>query len=230
MMDHNVMSHNEADANGQWLGRLIRAGHFVSSPLDTDQVLNRLLKVARDLTDARYAALGVLDQEQEEFERFLTLGVNTCVRAEIGRLPRRLPKDRGVLGLLIDDPTPLRLRDIRKHPHFEGFPEGHPPMKTFLGVPILIRSTLYGCMYLAEKEEGYFDQADESSVVVLAEWAAIAIEHTRFFESVEQQRNGLERAVQKLERTSKEPESFPRAVAHDVGPRSECPASRTAQG
>jgi signal transduction histidine kinase len=157
------------------LRRLIEVGRSLVSHLDLETVLRRVLEAARDLTGTRYAALGILDPSRERLERFITLGVDEETHARIGRLP----KGRGVLGVLITDPRPLRLSDVGKHARSFGFPEHHPPMKTFLGVPILIRGEAYGNLYLTEKRSGQFDENDEESVVILAEWAAIAIENAR---------------------------------------------------
>src|SRR6188508_1431916 len=96
--------------------------------------LARLIDAAADLTGARYVALGVLDDERQELARFLTRGVDEATHRAIGDLPR----GRGILGVLINDPRPLRLTDIGDHPRSYGFPPGHPPMRTFLGVPIII--------------------------------------------------------------------------------------------
>jgi GAF domain-containing protein len=117
------------------LRRLIEVGRTLVAELDLDAVLNRLLEVARELTGARYAALGILDDRREGLERFLTLGIDQHTRRAIGNLPR----GRGVLGLLIEDPKPLRVSRVGDHPRSYGFPAGHPPMDSFLGVPILIR-------------------------------------------------------------------------------------------
>jgi two-component system, NarL family, sensor histidine kinase DevS len=157
------------------LRRLIEVGRSLVFQLDLETVLRRVLEAARDLTGARYAALGILDSNRERLERFITLGVDQETRRRIGHLP----EGRGVLGILINDPKPLRLADVGEHPRSFGFPEHHPPMQTFLGVPILIRGRAYGNLYLTEKRSGHFDEADEESVVILAEWAAIAIENVR---------------------------------------------------
>src|SRR5262249_10636670 len=122
----------------------------VLSDLDVDVVLERVLEAARELTGAKYAALGVLDQSRVELERFITAGLDAPTRLQIGALPR----GRGVLGELIDDPRPLRLADVGAHPHSYGFPSGHPPMKTFLGVPVLVGREPFGNLYLTEKRDG----------------------------------------------------------------------------
>src|SRR5919108_5737190 len=113
--------------------RLLDVGRAVMSELDTEAVLERILEEARAITGARYVALGVLDEQRSELERFLTSGVDAATHRAIGALPR----GRGVLGVLIEDPRPLRLADVGSHPESHGFPTAHPPMRTFLGVPIL---------------------------------------------------------------------------------------------
>ena len=130
--------------------RLIDVGRSLLSELDLEAVLDRVLETAAELTGARYAALGVLDEERRELERFLTRGIDEATHRAIGDLPR----GRGVLGVLIDDPRPLRLADVGEHPRSYGFPPGHPPMATFLGVPILIRGEAWGNLYLTEKAGG----------------------------------------------------------------------------
>ena len=179
------------------LRRLIDAGRSLVSELDLETVLTDLLESARDLTCARYAALGIV-ADDGTLERFLYTGIDQETRKRIGDLPR----GRGVLGLLIEDPRPLRLKEVGDHPHSYGFPAGHPPMSSFLGVPIEIRGTAYGNLYLTEKREGEFDEADEAAAVVLAGWAAIAIENARLYEGAIEHGSTLERAVARLEATS----------------------------
>ena len=115
--------------------RLLEVGRNVLTELELDVVLERVLETACELTGARYAALGVLDEEREELERFLTRGIDEETQSAIGELPR----GHGVLGTLIRDPLPLRLADVGAHRDSWGFPTGHPPMHSFLGVPITIR-------------------------------------------------------------------------------------------
>ena len=180
------------------VARLLEVGRSLVSELDLDVVLERVLAVARELTGARYAALGVLDERRVELERFLTSGIDAETRAVIGDLPR----GHGILGVLIRDPRPLRLDDIGSHPRSYGFPLGHPEMHGFLGVPVLIRGQAYGNLYLTEKEGGAFDDADEEALVVLAQWAGIAIDNARLYRDVRERRDELERAVSALETTS----------------------------
>jgi signal transduction histidine kinase len=157
------------------LRRLIEVGRTLVSELDVDAVLGRVLDAARELTGARYAALGVLNADRTGLERFITAGIDEETRRHIGHLP----EGRGVLGVLIDKPKPLRLANVADHPQSYGFPEHHPLMSTLLGVPILIRGQAYGNLYLTEKRDGQFDELDEESIVVLADWAAIALDNAR---------------------------------------------------
>jgi signal transduction histidine kinase len=170
---------------------LIEVGRKLVAHLDLETLLREVLDVAREQTGARYAALGVLDQERRELERFIYVGIDDETRARIGALPL----GRGVLGELIRDPAPLRLREIGEHPRSYGFPPGHPQMRSFLGVPIVVRGQAYGNLYLAEAPGGEFTDADEEAVTILSEWAAIAIFNTRLYAQSEQERTALERAV-----------------------------------
>ena len=179
----------------QRLRRLIDVGKTVVAELDLDRLLERILDVARELTGARYAALGVLDTDRRELERFITSGIDRETHAAIGELPR----GRGVLGVLISDPRPLRLEDVGMHPRSYGFPVGHPEMRSFLGVPVLIGDVAWGNLYLTEKDGGPFDQDDEDAAVVLAEWAGVAIHNARRFTGVSERRADLETAVRGFE-------------------------------
>src|SRR5215217_1849313 len=167
------MAHRELDEGR--LRLLIDVGRTLVSELDLDSVLKRVLEVARDMTGARYAAIGVLNADRTALERFITSGIDQETQRQIGHLP----EGRGVLGVLIAEPKPLRLSNVADHPRSYGFPQNHPPMGTFLGLPIMIRGQAYGNLYLTEKGDGEFDEVDEESVVILAEWAAIAIENAR---------------------------------------------------
>jgi signal transduction histidine kinase len=191
-------SSRESILTEERLLRLLEVGRALVAELDIERVLHRVLDVAQELTGARYAALGVLDDRREELERFLTVGIDPDAHAAIGDLPR----GHGILGVLISDPRPLRLDDVGEHPQSYGFPLNHPPMHSFLGVPILIRGEAYGNLYLTEKETGTFDEGDEEAVSVLAGWAAIAIENARLYRDVRMRRDELERAVSALETTT----------------------------
>ncbi|MBS1886404.1 MAG: GAF domain-containing sensor histidine kinase [Actinobacteria bacterium] len=176
--------------------RLVEVGSSLLSELDLEVVLRSVVEAARDLTGARYAALGVLDEERRELERFIYLGIDDEMRREIGPLPR----GRGVLGELIRDPHPLRLADVETHAHAYGFPPGHPSMHTFLGVPIAIRGEAYGNLYMTEKAGGAeFDEADEEAATTLATWAAIAIENARLYTALRAREAETERALRRAE-------------------------------
>ena len=157
------------------------AGMSLSSELDTPAVLQRVVEQASAVANAKYAALGVFD-ENGEVERFITTGISDEDRARIGPLPR----GRGLLGLLQKEQATLRLRDLHVHPSSVGFPANHPPMRSFLGTPILYRGVSLGNLYLTEKRDAdEFSEADEEAVRTLAAQAAIAIENARLYEQLE---------------------------------------------
>jgi len=181
------------------LRKLLDVGRALVAELDVETVLRHVLETAREITGARYAALGILDERKEELERFVFVGIDEDTRRLIGPLPR----GGGVLGELIRNPQPLRLPDVTQHRRSYGFPPGHPPMTTFLGVPISIRGEAWGNLYLTDKAEGAeFDERDEESAIVLSEWAAIAIGNARLYEDLARRRAELERAVRGLEATA----------------------------
>jgi signal transduction histidine kinase len=185
------------DSEELWIRRLLDVGRSLMTELDQGAVLDRVLETARELTGARYAALGILNEERSELEQFLTVGVDDETHRAIGALPR----GRGVLGALIEHPHPLRLPDVGRHPSSYGFPTGHPVMHSFLGVPILIRGQAWGNLYLTEKQGGEFDERDEEAATILADWAAIAIDNARVYETSEHRRKELEKAFRSLEAT-----------------------------
>jgi signal transduction histidine kinase len=162
------------------LRTLLDTGIAISSELSLDTVLQRIVEAAAQLTGARYAALGVIDRSGTGLERFVTTGIDEDTYAAIGDLPR----GRGILGVLIDDARSLRLHDLGKDPRSVGFPPNHPPMRTFLGTPILLHGVAYGNLYLTEKEGGVdFDDEDVELVTLLASQAAVAIENARLYEA-----------------------------------------------
>ena len=162
--------------------RLLDAINVVGSDLSLPIVLRRIAESARELVGARYAALGVIGDDRQLSE-FITVGIDTETYAAIGDLP----EGHGILGLLIVDPKPLRLRDLTTHPQSYGFPANHPPMRSFLGVPIRVRNAVFGNLYLCEKEGAEeFTEVDEHLAVALASAAAIAVENARLVERVEQ--------------------------------------------
>jgi signal transduction histidine kinase len=162
------------------LRALVDAGVALTSELSIDGLLQRLVEAAAELTGARYVALGVIDRSGSELERFLTTGMDDETRGAIGELPR----GRGILGVVISQDTPLRLHNLGDDPRAVGFPPNHPPMSTFLGVPIHLRGVAYGNLYLTEKAgEEDFSEEDEELVGLLASQAAVAIENARLYEA-----------------------------------------------
>jgi signal transduction histidine kinase len=155
---------------------LLGAVLAIGSDLDLDAVLHRVVESAVSLVGARYGALGVLDPDGVSLARFVTVGVSEETYRAIGHVP----DGHGILGLLIADPRPLRLRDLRTHPESSGFPPHHPPMRSFLGVPIKIRRSVFGNLYLTDKVDAEeFSELDEELAVGLASAAAVAIDNAR---------------------------------------------------
>ena len=134
-----------------------------------------LLEEAREVVGADYAALGILDENRMGLEHFVTVGVDEATRKAIGVEPR----GRGVLGLLIEDPKPLRLHDVTTHERSYGFPPGHPDMRAFLGVPISIEGKPWGNLYFTQKRSGSFDKADEALADAFAIRMASLVEDSR---------------------------------------------------
>jgi signal transduction histidine kinase len=171
------------------LRALIEAGMAIASDLSLESLLERLVAAAAELTGAQYAALGVIDPTGQQLERFITAGIDDETHRAIGDLPR----GRGILGALINEATPLRLHDLSDDPRSVGFPANHPPMHTFLGVPILLRGVAYGNFYLTEKAHGHdFTEADQEVVSLLAAQAAVAVENARLYEASTQWSRQLE--------------------------------------
>lgn len=157
---------------------LLAAALAITSELSLDVVLDKIVNVAKDLVSARYAALGVAREDRKSLSRFIVSGVTDEQIEAIGHWPRGL----GILGVLLQDPQPLRLRNIHHDARSIGFPPGHPPMTSFLGVPIMARGRILGNFYLTDKigaEE--FDREDEDLIVGLAAFAAVAIENARLY-------------------------------------------------
>ena len=172
---------------------LLDAGVALTSELSLDALLQRVVEIAAELTEASYAALGVIDPTGTELERFVTTGIDPQTHAAIGDLPR----GRGILGVLIRDAAVLRLHDLSEDPRSVGFPANHPPMQTFLGVPVLLRGVAYGNLYLTEKAGGAdFTREDEEIVQLLAGQAAVAIENARLYESATRWSQQLESLIE----------------------------------
>jgi signal transduction histidine kinase len=169
-----------AQTEQQRLRAVLDAAISVTSELSLEVVLQRIAEAAAELTGARYAALGVIDRSGTGLANFITTGLDDEAIAEIGDPPR----GRGILGVLIREAEPLRLKDLSVDPRSSGFPPNHPPMSTFLGVPILLRGVAYGNLYLTEKSDGEeFTPEDEELVQLLAAQAAVAVENARLYES-----------------------------------------------
>jgi len=168
---------------------LMEAMLSVAGDLDLQGVLHRLTEAAAELADAEYAALGVIRDDGKGLSQFLVVGVDDATVAAIGSLP----EGHGILGELIRDPRPLRLHDLASAHGSVGFPPNHPPMSTFLGVPIRVRDTVFGNLYLTEKRGGAdFDDEDEVVVQALAAAAGVAIQNARLYDESQQRRRLVE--------------------------------------
>jgi signal transduction histidine kinase len=171
------------------LHALFAASIALNAELSLEALLRKLVDTAAELTEARYAALGVIDETGTGLERFVTTGVDEAQYAAIGNEPR----GRGILGVLIRNATPLRLDKLGDDPRAVGFPPNHPPMTTFLGVPVMLRGIAYGNLYLTEKADGaLFTSEDEEIVGLLAAQAAVAIENARLYQSAKRWSRQLE--------------------------------------
>lgn len=173
------------------LAALVEAGIAITSELSLDRALQRIVDVARGVLRARYAALGVVAEEDAQLERFIVSGMDAETQARIGPLP----VGHGILGALLREGKPLRLRDLTKDPRSVGFPPHHPPMRSFLGVPIISRGRVFGRLYFTEKQDAdEFSEEDESLALSLAAQAAVAIENAYLFQETREQQERLLRA------------------------------------
>ncbi|MFI6942889.1 GAF domain-containing protein [Streptomyces sp. NPDC050418] len=178
------------DPAGTSVEPLLEAVLSVGADLELRSTLQHIVDAATRITDARYGALGVVDPEQDRLTELFTCGIDDETRAGIKELPH---VDRGVLGALAAHGGPLRLDDLSKHPASSGVPDGHPPMKTFLGVPVLVRDEIFGNLYLTEKRGGGpFTLGDEQAIRILAAQAGIAIGNARLFENARQRERWIE--------------------------------------
>ena len=169
--------------------QLLQGVLAVSGGLELDQVLTTIISTATELVDARYGALGVIDSGGERLERFVTVGLGQQEIDAIGPYPTGM----GLLGELIRHPLPLRLPDIAAHGSSFGFPDNHPPMRTFLGVPIRVRDKVYGNLYLTEKRGGaHFDADDETLLTTLAAAAGVAIDNARLYDEAQRRQRRME--------------------------------------
>ena len=163
-------------AGPQSLRELLDAVLVLGSDLDPPSMLRRIVEAAVGLVDARYGALGVLDDTGTRLSQFITVGIDDATHDRIGELP----EGHGILGLLIVDAKPLRLPDLNAHPDSFGFPPNHPPMQSFLGVPVLVRGEVFGNLYLTDKTTAAeFSGVDEELAVGLAAAAGVAIQNVR---------------------------------------------------
>lgn len=179
--------HTQEQMNG-----LLSAVVSLAEDLSLEAVLHRVVQSACDLVGAKYGALGVIGENQE-LSHFITVGIE----AEEARRIGELPTGHGVLGHLIREPTPLRLHDLGQHPIASGFPPNHPPMKTFLGVPLRVRDAVFGNLYLTEKHGGQdFTPEDEDLAVALAAAAGIAIQNARLFDESRCRQRWLEAGME----------------------------------
>lgn len=171
---------------------LLEAIVAVGSELDLNTVLYRIIEAAVTLVDASYGALGVIG-DNDRLSQFLTVGIDDEARATIGSLP----SGRGILGLLIREPHPLRLDNLADHEASYGFPPNHPKMTSFLGVPVRVRDEVFGNLYLTEKRDGSaFDDEDERVVVALATAAGVAVENARLYEEARRRERWLQAAAE----------------------------------
>ena len=195
----------------QRLRRLLTANRSIVQELSLPAVLHRIVDTARDVAGARYAALGVIGADGL-LEQFLHVGLDEEAVREIGELP----KGRGVLGALIEDPNPIRLTRIADDPRSSGFPDGHPPMTTFLGVPIRSRDAVFGNLYLTDRiDGGPFTAEDEELVLALAATAGIAIENARLYEESRRRQEWL-RASGEISRQLLDPEADHADTLHRI--------------
>lgn len=175
---------------------LLDAVTAISSDLDLRSVLMRIVEAATELTSAQYGALGVIGSDGLLLTEFVTTGVDPETHQQIGELPH----GRGILGLLIKEPRVIRLHDLSTHPQSAGFPPHHPPMSTFLGVPVRIRGTVFGNLYLTEKVDGGdFTEQDEQLVEALARAAGFVVENARAYGVSERRRQWLEATAELAE-------------------------------
>ena len=178
----NARLHRDLRQQALQLRELYRAGLAVSADLSIDTVLQRVIDLARELTGATYGALGVLGKDGN-LEQFITSGISQHERERIGPLP----KGRGLLGAMLHSTEPIRVKNLKEHHASVGFPEGHPPMTSFLGVPVVHRGQLLGSLYLTDKRGAEeFDESDEALVVLFAIQVGLAIENARLHAHVQQ--------------------------------------------
>lgn len=203
----------DARAAHNRLRGLLRANHAIIGDLGLSTVLRRIVEAACELVDAPYGALGVVRPDGSGLEEFIHVGLDADTVERIGSLP----EGKGLLGALIEQPQPIRLRDIRDDVRSVGFPEHHPPMRGFLGVPVRVRDEVFGNLYLGSLTEGEFSVEDEELVSALAATAGVAIENARLYEEAQRRQEWLQASTQVTRRLLTSPgEDGLRLVAQRV--------------
>ncbi|GAA2147872.1 two-component system sensor histidine kinase [Nocardioides koreensis] len=195
------------------LHELLRAQRAIVGVLDLQPVLHQIVRAACDLVEAPYGALGVISPDGTALEQFIHVGVDDSTVSEIGRLP----EGKGLLGALIEDPRPIRLEDLGADPRSVGFPEGHPPMRGFLGVPVRIREEVFGALYLATLVPRGFSAEDEELVTSLAATAGVAIQNARLFETASRRQSWLQASTDTtLQMLTGSPDEVFATIGHKV--------------
>jgi len=192
LLEQLVNRAEDVRATQHRLHGLLRANRTVIGDLSLPTVLRRIVQAATELVDAPFGALGVIAPHGQGLAEFVHVGMHPDLVTRIGHLP----EGKGVLGALIEDPAPIRLPDIRDHPRSVGFPEGHPPMRGFLGVPIRVRDEVFGNLYLASLDEAEFSSEDEELVLALAATAGVAIENARLYEEARRRQVWLQASAE----------------------------------
>ncbi|GGU16188.1 hypothetical protein GCM10010272_70990 [Streptomyces lateritius] len=192
LYDNVVMPLSGRGGPAPRLPMLLEAVLSVGTDLELRATLQRIVDAATGLTGARYGALGVVDPERHRLTELFTAGMTDAERQRIARLP---DGRTGLLGLLVQEPQPLRLDDLTADPRSGGVPEGHPPMRSFLGVPIRVHTEVFGNLYLTEKRGGSFTEADLALLRILASQAGIAIGNARLYETARQRERWIEGAA-----------------------------------
>lgn len=194
------------------LHALLRANRAISSDLDLPTVLRNIVEAAVELVGARYGALGVVAAHGSGLEQFIHVGFDADQVRAIGRLP----EGKGLLGLLVEEPSAVRLDDLSLHPRSVGFPAGHPPMKGFLGVPIRTRHDVFGNLYLTRGDDGGFTREDEEMALALATAAGVAIGNARLYEQARRRQDWLQASTEIAELLLTKDEASLRVIARTV--------------